>query len=204
MSRAADNTERTHATDNTSGDPPPVPEPGRPVAYAPFYRSQRRDARAVERATIPVEKIRGPVQLVSGVDDQMLPSSDMALRRLETHRHPFPFRHLKYPEAGHTILVPYWPLRELRVLTLARVEGAQDYLLFQGGSAKADAEVGVDAWRDLFTSLGLRVHLHCPAPLREWQVAIWCSRRWDFSAKQLSPGKALSRWESLSLDVGIR
>jgi dienelactone hydrolase len=141
---------------NTSGDRLPVPEPGRPVAYAPFYRSQLRDARAVERATIPVEKIRGPVQLVSGVDDQMWPSSDLAdiaLRRLETHRHPFPFRHLKYPEAGHTILVPYWPLAELRVLRLARVVGAQDHLLFQGGTAKADAEAGIDAWRDLLAFL---------------------------------------------------
>jgi BAAT / Acyl-CoA thioester hydrolase C terminal len=141
---------------NTSGDPPPVPEPGRPVAYAPFYRSQLRDVRAVERATIPVEKIRGPVQLVSGVDDQMWPSSELAdipLRRLETHRHPFSFRHLKFPEAGHTILVPYWPLPELRVLTLARVEGAQDDLLFQGGTAKADAEAGIDAWRDLLAFL---------------------------------------------------
>jgi hypothetical protein len=107
---------------NTSGDPLPAHPPGRAVAYTPFYRSQLRDARAVERATIPVEKIRGPVQLVSGVDDQMWPSSDLAdiaLRRLKAHRHPFPFRHLKYPEAGHTILVPYWPLADLRVLTLA-------------------------------------------------------------------------------------
>jgi fermentation-respiration switch protein FrsA (DUF1100 family) len=59
---------------NTSGDPPPLLQPDRPVAYTPFYRSQLRDARAVERATIPVEKIRGPVQLVSGGDDQMWPS----------------------------------------------------------------------------------------------------------------------------------
>jgi dienelactone hydrolase len=141
---------------NTSGDPPPTRPPGHAVAYTPFYRSQLRDARAVERATIPVEKIRGPVQLVSGVDDQMWPSSDLAdiaLRRLETHHHPFPFRHLKYPEAGHTIIVPYWPLSELRVLTLARVEGLQDYVLLQGGTAKADAEAGVHAWRDLLAFL---------------------------------------------------
>jgi len=141
---------------NTRGDPPPACTPGRAVAYTPFYRGQLRDARAVERATIPVEKIHGPVQLVSGLDDQMWPSSDLAdiaLRRLETHRHPFPFRHLKYPEAGHTIMVPYWPLPELRVITLGRVEGAQDCLLFQGGAAKADAEAGVDAWRDLLTFL---------------------------------------------------
>ena len=98
---------------NTAGDSEPGLERGRPVAYAPFYRSQLRDAQAVERATIPVENIHGPVQLVSGLDDQMWPSSDLAdiaFRRLEAHHHPFPFRHLKYPGAGHMILVPYWPL----------------------------------------------------------------------------------------------
>jgi hypothetical protein len=50
-------------------------------------------------------------------------------------------------------LVPYWPLSGLRVVTLARVEGMQDDLLFQGGTAKADAEAGVNAWRDLLAFL---------------------------------------------------
>ena len=35
---------------NTTSDPLPTAEPGRPVAYAPFYRSQLRDAMAVERS----------------------------------------------------------------------------------------------------------------------------------------------------------
>lgn len=120
------------------------------MAFAPFCRSQLRDPLAVERATIPVEKIRGPVQLVSGMDDQMWPSSDLAdiaFRRLEAHHHPFPFRHLKYPGAGHMILVPYWPIAQGRVQTL-QIEGLRDILLTQGGSMKADAEAGTDAWRD--------------------------------------------------------
>jgi dienelactone hydrolase len=135
---------------NAAGDPEPIVEPGRPVAFAPFYRSQLRDRRAVERATIPVEKIRGPVQLVSGTDDQMWPSSDLAdiaLRRLEAHRHPFPFRHLKYPGAGHMILVPYWPLTQARIYMM-QVEGSRGVQLLQGGSVKADAEAGIEAWRD--------------------------------------------------------
>jgi len=135
---------------NTASDPEPTIEPGRPVAFAPFYRSQLRDARAVERATIPVENIRGPVQLVSGTDDQMWPSSDLAdiaFRRLEAHRHPFPFRHLKYPGAGHMILVPYWPLTQARVYTM-QVEGLRGVQLMQGGSVKADAEAGIEAWQD--------------------------------------------------------
>jgi len=59
---------------------------------------------------------------------------------------------LSYPEAGHMILVPYWPLPELRVLTLG-VEGLSDYTLAQGGTAKADAAAGIDAWRDLLAFL---------------------------------------------------
>src|SRR5215475_13937845 len=61
--------------DNAASDPEPVAEPGRPIAYAPFYRSCLRDARAVERATIPVERTRGPILLVSGTDDQIWPTS---------------------------------------------------------------------------------------------------------------------------------
>ena len=64
-----------------NGAPLPEHPPGRAVAYTPFYRSQLRDTRAVER-----------------------------------------------------------------------VEGLQDDLLFQGGTAKADAEAGVDACRDLWPS----------------------------------------------------
>ena len=97
---------------NASMEPSPVVEPGRPVAFAPFYLSHLRDARAVERSTIPVEKTRGSDLLVSGSDDQMWPSSalaDIAMCRLEMHRHPYPFRHLKYEGAGHLILVPGGP-----------------------------------------------------------------------------------------------
>jgi hypothetical protein len=51
------------------------------------------------------------------------------------------------------IIVPYWPLPELRVFR-SGVEGMSDYLCAQGGTAKADAEAGVDAWRDLLAFLG--------------------------------------------------
>jgi dienelactone hydrolase len=139
---------------NASMEPSPAVEPERPVAFAPFYLSQLRDARAVERATIPVEKTRGPILLVSGTDDQMWPSSalaDIATRRLEAHHHPYPFRHLKYKGAGHLILVPGGP-RTTRTLRL-QVEGMSGRLLSQGGTPKADAEAGVDAWRSLLEFL---------------------------------------------------
>ena len=108
-----------------------------------------RDPLAVERATIPVEKTKGPILLVSGTDDQMWPSSalsDIAVRRLEAHDHPFTFRHLKYDGAGHTILVPYGPLT-LRVVAVP-ADGSAGRLYSQGGTPKADAQAGVDAWRN--------------------------------------------------------
>ncbi len=146
---------------NSTHDPEPTAEPGDPIAYTPFYRSFLRDSQAVERATIPVEKTRGPILLVSGTDDQMWPSSelaDIAFRRLEAHRHPFPFRHMKYPGAGHLILVPYWPTTT-RAIGL-RVEGFAGYLYSQGGTPKADAEAGVDAWANTLAFLEDAIRAH--------------------------------------------
>jgi pimeloyl-ACP methyl ester carboxylesterase len=139
---------------NASAEPLPVAESGRPVAFTPFYLSHLRDTLAVERATIPVEKTRGPILLVSGTDDQMWPSSalaDIAMRRLEMHHHAYPFRHVKYEGAGHRILVPGGP-RTVRAVGL-QVEGMSGRLLSQGGTSKADAEAGVDAWRSLLEFL---------------------------------------------------
>jgi hypothetical protein len=45
------------------------------------------------------------------------------------------------------ILVPYWPLTQARIYTM-QVEGLRGVRLTQGGSVKADAETGIDAWRD--------------------------------------------------------
>jgi hypothetical protein len=126
----------------------PRAEAGRPVAFAPYYLGQLRDSNAVERATIPVEKMRGPILLVS---DHMWPSSvlaDIAMRRLET-------RHLKYQGAGHQIRVPGGP-QTVRTLRL-RVEGASADLLDMGGTAKADAEAGFDAWRSVLEFLEVGV-----------------------------------------------
>jgi hypothetical protein len=60
-------------------------------------------------------------------------------------RHPFAFRHLCYEGAGHLIFVPY-PPTTVRVSGLV-VEGLQDSRLHMGGTASADVEAGIDAWR---------------------------------------------------------
>jgi dienelactone hydrolase len=82
-----------------------------PYRLRPLYEASRSDS-AVARAAIPVERIHGAVLLVSGDDDQMIPSSAAAeavVRRLSAAHHPYPYLHLAYSDAGHVILLPYFP-----------------------------------------------------------------------------------------------
>jgi dienelactone hydrolase len=69
----------------------------------------------VPEATIPVERIRGDVLLVSTVDDQGygIEYHDVAAKRLAAHGRPY--RHVVYPDAGHAIAAPpYAPTTRLR------------------------------------------------------------------------------------------
>ncbi|RMQ46246.1 Acyl-coenzyme A thioesterase AcoT [Pseudomonas cichorii] len=70
------------------------------------------DPEAVARAVIEVERIRGPVMLLSGSDDAAWPSSRFARmveQRLQDHQHPWPVQRLDFQDAGHSILLPYIP-----------------------------------------------------------------------------------------------
>jgi len=82
-----------------------------PYRLRPLYEASRSDS-ALARAAIAVERIHGPVLLVSGEDDQMIPSpvaAEAVVRRLRAAHHPYPDLHLAYPDAGHVILLPYFP-----------------------------------------------------------------------------------------------
>jgi dienelactone hydrolase len=136
---------------NTADDPASVDYGSSPIAEAPRYLALLRDANAVERSTIPVEKIQGPVLLVSREDDQIWFSSvmaDIAIRRLRQNAHAFLFRHLSYPDAGHGIYVPYSPTTQN--VFVQPVDGTQYSL---GGTPAADAEAGADAWRHVLAFL---------------------------------------------------
>ena len=141
--------------DNRFADRRPDPAPaGEPIAWAPAYLAHLEDSAALARATIPVERIRGPVLLVSGSDDRMWPSqalAEVALRRLEAHRHPHPYRHLAYPGAGHNILVPHSPLT-VRASGVP-IPGVGGQLFSLGGTPQADAAAGAAAWRETLAFL---------------------------------------------------
>jgi dienelactone hydrolase len=70
---------------------------------------ERAGPDALAAAEIPVERIAGPVLLLSGTDDRLWPSrelSDAALRRLESRGHPHAHEHLSFPGAGHFFFGP--------------------------------------------------------------------------------------------------
>lgn len=92
----------------------PRSEPGEPPSLEPVYTAsfEAADPETIERATIPVERIDGPVVLVSGGDDALWNAvrfSRVAMDRLEAHGRPYADDHLVYPEAGHIITFPYQP-----------------------------------------------------------------------------------------------
>lgn len=115
-----------------------------PIALTPGFLRALEDTAAVERAAIPVEKINGPILLISGQDDQMWPSSlfaDRVIERLDAHNYPYPYQHLSYPGAGHLIGAPYLPT----TVTASR-HPVTDHVFAFGGNAKDSAFAHVDSW----------------------------------------------------------
>ena len=124
-----------------------------PKRQSPAFLSALRDAQAVERAFIPLERINGPVLLVSGDDDALWPSttfSELAVERLQKARHRYPVRHLAYPDAGHSIQVPYVP-----TTVLARPHPVSGIPLANGGTAAGNARACEESWRGVLEFLAV-------------------------------------------------
>lgn len=93
------------------GEPVPfVPydytQPVDPQDLLPLYQRTLEQTDAVENAAIPVERINGPVLLLSGVDDTIWPATDMCddiITRLRANDFAHQSRHVDYEDAGHTL-----------------------------------------------------------------------------------------------------
>lgn len=108
-----------------------------PVLNCDFQKALDHQA-AVAAASIAVEKINGPVLLISGTQDQLWPSSrysDMVVARLKTNNFPFAYEHLRYEGAGHFIGIPYFPANQTQTVAL---DG--------GGNAEANGTASADSY----------------------------------------------------------
>jgi len=95
---------------------------GQPVPFVPYYKPfdyskvvngqwielyelSLTQTEAVEKATIKVENINGPVLLLSGKEDAVWPSSkmgEMIIKRLKENKFPHWYKHFVYKNAGHS------------------------------------------------------------------------------------------------------
>jgi dienelactone hydrolase len=98
-----------------------------------IYRNSLKQQEAVKRALIPVARIKGPILLFSAADDRMWPSvemSDMIVSTLRDHKFEYPFEHITYDHAGHTMTEYYMMGGTEEGNRKARLDSTERTLLF--------------------------------------------------------------------------
>lgn len=126
-------------------------EGGRPLPYLAYdfsrgftsilalYEGALATAAQHPEAEIPVERINGPVLLISGRQDRLWPSTPMSeavVARLRAHNFRFPVSHLAFADAGHAVASPP---------ALGQSSMGPDS--FVGGTDEGNARGRVEAWR---------------------------------------------------------
>jgi len=125
-----------------------------PRTQVDVYLQQLAEEATAERAAIPVERIRGPVLALSGTDDQLWPSGvfcDRVVQRLRANNHPYPYAHLSYDGAGHTIGPPWIPTTS----QTGSNPFSNSYAF--GGQPKPNAVANADSWPRVLEFLGARI-----------------------------------------------
>jgi len=124
---------------------------GQGQASTPLYLSELRDPAIVAAATIPVERIAGPILLVAGEADALWPSGTFAgliAARLQQQGHAYPDAALRYADAGHLLGPPNLPTAGAFTL----VPG-QATALATGGTPVGNAAAAADAWPQILRFL---------------------------------------------------
>jgi pimeloyl-ACP methyl ester carboxylesterase len=122
-----------------------------PIDFRKLFLLSLDNKAAVEKATIPVQKINGPVLLISGQDDRVWPSTLLCNRvvdQLKQAKHPFPDCQLVYPGAGHFIPIPNLPATVnviIHPVTKTQID--------LGGDPEHTARASVDSWAHILKFL---------------------------------------------------
>jgi dienelactone hydrolase len=127
-----------------TGDAPPSRH------HSVFFEGLK-DRALAERARIPVERIAGPVLLISGRDDRAWPSSlyaRMVASTLRRHDHPHLMRHLDFDDAGHAINLPFVPTTQVR-----REHPVSKVPFTSGGTPSGNARADDGSWRGVLAFL---------------------------------------------------
>ncbi len=112
-------------------------------------------------ATIPVERINGPVLTINGADDELWPSQTMTrliAARLRAQHHRYRDEHLELAGNGHVVQLPNEPTTGIALPGL-------------GGNAKDSAVAAQDAWHQSLRFLDGSLGRFSAVAIRD------CSRR---------------------------
>jgi dienelactone hydrolase len=123
---------------------------GTPVRLAWAFPPPPEDPAALEAVSIPVERTKGAILLLSAADDGGWPStlySQVSADRLSAARHPYPFGHRVF-DAGHLIAGPPGA-----AMTSTTTPGP-GVTFEQGGTPAANTAARAQAWRDLVGFFG--------------------------------------------------
>jgi dienelactone hydrolase len=100
------------------------------------------DPALIEQARIPVEKIKAPILLISGTEDQTWPADEFCreiVAKLQSVRFPYEVKHISNEAAGHGSFLPY-----LITANTAPINGGAD---------RANARAGFLSWKETITFL---------------------------------------------------
>ena len=116
-----------------------------------YWQKGLSDSAAVAAASIPVEKINGPILLLSGLDDKVWPATqmaDMMASRIENRSFKFEFENIQYKNAGHLISGnPNFPASSR--YGQMKIEG-KTYAYGFGGTTDGDVAAQKDASKRIF------------------------------------------------------
>lgn len=129
--------------------------PGTPIRQSRVFMTALRNADFLKKARIPVERINGPVFMVTGGDDGCWPSklfAEMVKERLEKSGHPWPVAHHCRENAGHMFSFPYVPVEQT-----VGVSPRSGMLMDRGGTIPENAAFHKEMWPKLMEFL-------CDAP----------------------------------------
>jgi dienelactone hydrolase len=125
----------------------------RPLRLRPVFERLLRKHDLVAAATIHVERIKGPVLLISGSGDELWPSqrfAELVMARLSDEERPYADEHLRYPGAGHFVCFPY-ALPSLPPMT--RMSPVPVFTMDFGGTRAANAASARDSWPEILRFL---------------------------------------------------
>lgn len=138
------------------------PEPRRHTAA---ILTALQDSEAVERARIRVERIDGPVLLLSATDDGSWPSSlygRMVKDHLAAHHHPYPVEHHDWEGGGHAILFPYVPTTHL-----VYAHPVSKRLSTTGGTPAINALANEESWAAVLAFLARATAAQAARPQKQ-------------------------------------